>query len=176
MLDWLGQEVRRILELHNWSPEYKQKKILDALKAKCQPQENAYLYKHQFFLIRQGFQETFSDLCQEVCHIYDLCRFEEEDINSDHKYCAAFKKSARDIRVNNILTLTVRDNILRTEFRKLKGKDSTETRFHQKGANWDINNATKDKYNATETVTKESIHAVSLHKKSNSSNKEDSKQ
>ena len=28
-----------------------------------------------------------------------------------------------------------------------------------------MDNATKDKYNATETVTKESIHAVSLHKK-----------
>ena len=47
MLDWLGQEGSRILELHNWSLEDKQnkKKIMDAHKAKCQPQENAHLYK-----------------------------------------------------------------------------------------------------------------------------------
>ena len=63
MLDWLGQEGRRILKLHNWSIEDKQNKmkIIDALKAKCQPQENAHLYKQQFFLIRQGSQGTFSD-------------------------------------------------------------------------------------------------------------------
>ena len=49
MLDWLGQEGSRTLELPNWSLEDKQnkKKIIDALKAKCQPQENAQLYKQQ---------------------------------------------------------------------------------------------------------------------------------
>ena len=56
MLDWLGHEGSIILELHSY------KKVKDALKAKCQPQENAHLYKQQFFQIRQGFQETFSDL------------------------------------------------------------------------------------------------------------------
>ena len=39
-----------------------------------------------------------------------------------------------------------------------------------------MDNATKDKYNATETVTRESIHEVCLHKKSNNSNKKDGKQ
>ena len=60
MLDWLGQEGSRILELHNWSLEDKQnkKKIIDALQAKCRPQENANLYKQQFLLIKQGSQET----------------------------------------------------------------------------------------------------------------------
>ena len=58
----------------------------------------------------------------------------------------------------------------------LKGKDRTETKFHQEGTNWDMDNATKDKYNATEIVTKESIHAVSLHKKGNNSDKKDGKQ
>ena len=55
-LDWLGQKCSRILEFHNWSLEDKQnkKKIIDALKAKCQPQESAHLYKQQFFLISQG--------------------------------------------------------------------------------------------------------------------------
>ena len=108
--------------------------------------------------------------------IYDLCKFEAEGRCSDHKDCAACKKSARDIRITDILTLAVRDNDLRTEFRKLKGKDRTETRSIQEGTNWDMDNATKDKYNATETVTKEFIHAVSLHKRSNNSNKKDGKQ
>ena len=86
MLDWVGQEGSRILELHNWSIEDKQnKKIIDALKANCQPEENAHLYKQQFFLIRQGSQETFSDLYQEVYHIYDLFKLEEEGRYSDHK-------------------------------------------------------------------------------------------
>ena len=39
-----------------------------------------------------------------------------------------------------------------------------------------MDNTTKDKYNATETVNKESIQALSLHKKSNNSNKKDGKQ
>ena len=102
--------------------------------------------------------------------------FEEEGKYSDHKDCADCRKSARDIRITDTLTLAVRDNDLRTEFRKLKGKDRLETRFHQKGTNWDMDNATKDIYNATETVTKESIHAVGLHKKSNNSDKKDGKQ
>ena len=114
---------------------------------------------------------TFSDLYQEACCIYDFWKFEEEGRCSDHKECAACKQSARDIRITDILTLAVRDSDLRTEFRKLNGKDQTETRFPQEGTNWDMDNATKDKYNATETVTKESIHAVSLHKKSNNSGK-----
>ena len=38
-----------------------------------------------------------------------------------------------------------------------------------------MDNATKDKYNAIETVTKEFIHAVSIHKKINNSNKKDGK-
>ena len=37
-------------------------------------------------------------------------------------------------------------------------------------------NAAKDKYNATETVAKNSIHAIRLHKKSNNSNKNDGRQ
>ena len=39
MLDWLGQEGSRILEVHNWSLEDKQnkKKIIDVFKAKYQP-------------------------------------------------------------------------------------------------------------------------------------------
>ena len=53
----------------------------------------------------------------------------------------------------DILTLAGRHNDLRTELRKLKGKDRTETRFHQEGTNWDMDYATNDKYNATETVT-----------------------
>ena len=58
MPDQLDQECSRILELHNWSLDDKQnkKKIIDALKAKCQPQENDHLYKKQYFLIRQGSQ------------------------------------------------------------------------------------------------------------------------
>ena len=75
-----------------------------------------------------------------------------------------------------ILTLAVRDSDLRMEFRKLKDKDRTETRIHQDGTNWYMDNSTKDKYNATETVTKESIHAVGLHMKNNNSNKRDGKQ
>ena len=74
------------------------------------------------------------------------------------------------------MTLAVRDNDLITEFRKLKGKDRTETTFHQEGTNWDIDNAAKDKYNATDIVTKEFIYAVSLHKKSNNIDKKDGKQ
>ena len=40
MIDWLGQEGSRILDLHSWWLEDKQNKnkIIDALKAKCQPQ------------------------------------------------------------------------------------------------------------------------------------------
>ena len=113
---------------------------------------------------------------QEVCCIYDLCKFEEEGQCSNHKDCAACKKSARYISITHTLTIAVKDSDLRTEFIKLKGKDRTETRFHQEATNWDMDNVTKDKYNATETVTKESIHAVSLHKKSNKSNKKDGKQ
>ena len=54
MLDWLGQEGSRILELYNWSLEDKQnkKKSIDALQAKYRPPENAHLYTQQFFLIR----------------------------------------------------------------------------------------------------------------------------
>ena len=39
MLYWLSQEGSRVLELHNWSLDDKQnkKKIIDALKTKCQP-------------------------------------------------------------------------------------------------------------------------------------------
>ena len=134
MLGWLGQEGSRIQELHNWSLEDKQnKKIIHALKAKCQPQENIHVYKQQFFLIRQGSQVTFIDLYQEVCHIYDLCKFEEEGRCSDHKDSAGYKKSARDFRIADILILVIRDNNLRTEFRKLKGKDRTETKFNQEG-------------------------------------------
>ena len=113
---------------------------------------------------------------KNLCHIYYLCTFEEEGRCSDHKACATCKKSARDIRITDILTLAVRDSDLRTEFRKVKGKDRTETRFHQEATNWDMDNTTKDKYNATETVTKESIHAISLNKKCNNSNKKDGKQ
>ena len=39
-----------------------------------------------------------------------------------------------------------------------------------------MDNAIKDKHYATGTVTEESIHAVSLHKKSNPSGKKDDKQ
>ena len=48
-----------------------------------------------------------------------------------------------------MLTLVVRDNDLRTESWKLHGKDWPETGFHQEDTNWDMDNATKDKYNAT---------------------------
>ena len=75
MLDWLGQEGSRILEICNWSLEDKQnkKKIIDALTVKCQPHENAHLYKQHFILIRQGTQETFSDLYEEFMpHILPL--------------------------------------------------------------------------------------------------------
>ena len=75
--------------------------------------------------------------------------------------------------ITDTLTLAVRDNDPRTEFRKLKGKDRTETRFLQEGINLYMDNANKEEYNATEIVTKESIHAVSIHKKSNN---EDGKQ
>ena len=137
MLNWLGQEGSRILKLHDWSPEDKQnkEKIIDALKEKCQSQENAHLYKQQFLLIRQGCEATFSDLYKEVCCIYNICMLEEEGRCSDHKDCTVCKKSARDIRISDILTLAVRDNDLRTEFRKLKDKDRTETRYHFKVQN-----------------------------------------
>ena len=60
------------------------------------------------------------------------------------------KKSARDIRITDILILAVRDNDLRTVFRKLKGKDAEQKQDSiGKGTNWDIDNATKDKYNVT---------------------------
>ena len=98
--------------------------------------------------------------------------FQEEGRCSDHIDCAVCKKSARDIRITDILTLAVRDSDLRTE---LKSKDQTEKRFHWEGTIWGIDNATKDKHNATETVTKESIDAVSHHKESNNSNKKDGK-
>ena len=101
------------------------------------------LYKQQFFLIRQGSQETFSDLYQEVCCMYDLCKFEKEGRCIVHKDCSACRKSARDIRINDILTIAVRDNDVRTEFMKLIGKDITETRFYQEGTNWDMDNAIK---------------------------------
>ena len=72
--------------------------------------------------IRQVLKRLFSDLYQEGCHIYDLCNFEEEGRCSDHKDCAACKKSATDIRKTDILTHAVIDNDLKTELRKLKGK------------------------------------------------------
>ena len=65
---------------------------------------------------------------------------------------------------------------LTTEFRKLKGKDGTEACFHEECTNWDMDNERKDRYNATKTVTKESIHALSILKKSNNSKKKDGKQ
>ena len=64
------------------------------------------MYKENFLLIRQGSQEAFSDH-QEVCHIYDCCKFKEEGRCCDHKDYAACKKSARDMRVTYILTLAV---------------------------------------------------------------------
>ena len=102
--------------------------------------------------------------------------FVEEGRCSDHKDCSACKKSARDIRITDILTLAVRDNDLRTQFGKLKAKDKTQTRFHEEGTNWDMDNATRDKYNANDRATKEAIHAVGHHKKSNNSNEKDGKQ
>ena len=86
MLDWLGQEGSRILELHNWSLEQqpKKKKIKDALKAKFQPQENSHLYKRQFFLIRQSSQETFLYLYKRYA-TYMTCKFEGEGRCCDHK-------------------------------------------------------------------------------------------
>ena len=149
---------------------------MDALKAKCQPQENVYCTNNSSFYLGKVIKETFSDLYQEVCHICDIYSFEEEGRCCDYKDCDACKKSARDIRITDILTLAVRDNDLGTEFRKLKGRNQTETRFHQEGTNWDIDNATKNMYIATETVTQESIHAVSFDKKSNNIIKKDCKQ
>ena len=128
------------------------------------------------FIIKQGSQETFSDLYQEVCYISDLYKFKEEGRCNDHNNCAACKTSARDIRITDILTLAVRDNDLRTEFRKLKSKDRMGNMVPSGSKKWDMDNAIRDKYNATETVTKESLHVVSLHKKSNNSNKIDGKQ
>ena len=57
-------------------------------------------------------------------------------------------------KITDILTLAVRENDIRTEFKKLKGKDRTKTRFHHEGTNWDMDNVTKDMYNEMETVTK----------------------
>ena len=107
--------------------------------------------------------------------MYDLCKLEEEGKCSDHQDCAAYKKSARDIRITNILTLAETKTSEQSSG-NYKVKDRTETRVHQEGTNWDMDNATKDKCNATETVTKESIHAESLHNKCNNSNKKDGKQ
>ena len=112
MLDWLGQEGSRFLELHNWSLDDKQnkKKIIDTLKVKCQSQENAHLYKQQFFLKYATFLKRHFQICTKkyVC-IYDFCKFEEEGRCSDDKDCTACKKSARDIRIIDILILAVRE-------------------------------------------------------------------
>ena len=43
--------------------------------------------------------------------------------------CASCKKSPRDIRITDILILAVRHNELRTEFRKLQGKDQNKNKI-----------------------------------------------
>ena len=79
-----------------------------------------------------------SNLYHEVCHIYDLCKFEEEARCETHKEC---KQTAIGIHIKDILSLAEWDN--RVEFKKLKGKDNTEDKYVEAGNTWDLENATK---------------------------------
>ena len=126
-----------------------------------------------FNLLRADKPDDDDD--QEVCHIYDLCKFEEEGRCSDHKDCSLLEISQRHQDYWHP-DLFCKRQWPHNRVQEVKGKDRRETRFHQVGANWDMDNAAKDKYNTTESVTKESIHEVSLHRKSNNSDKKDGKQ
>ena len=176
--DWLGETGIRELSAHTWDESDKQKPnvIFQKLKAHCQPADNQTIYRNQFHMIRQSCSQTFSDLFHEICRIYDLCKFEEEGRCDDHKGCNDCQKAAKEIRIKDILMIAVRDDKLREEFKKLKGKESTIANYEKAGRSWDLENATKGAYNHNQTLTKEAIHAISHHKsKANNQNSSNNK-
>ena len=52
------------------------------------------------------------------------------------------------------------DNKVRTEFKMLKGNETTEDKYVEAGNSWDLENATKEAYKLKQTLTKEDIHAI----------------
>ena len=62
------------------------------------------------------------------------------------------------------MTLAVWDEKLGAELKKLKGDDNTEGKYVEAGNTWDLENATEEAYKQEQTLTKEDIHVISLHK------------
>ena len=58
-------------------------------------------------MIWQSPSETFSDLYQDVCCIYDVSKFEEEGRYGTHKDCQDYRQAGRDICIKDFLTLII---------------------------------------------------------------------
>ena len=115
-------------------------------------------YKNQFFYgLGKAHERLFSDLYYDVCHVHDLCTFEEEGRCEIHKDCQNCKQKGREIHIKDILTLAVWDDKLREEFKKLKGNDCTEDMYLEAGNTWDLENATKEAYKQKQTLTKKAF-------------------
>ena len=68
----------------------------------------------------------------------------------------------------------MRDDKLREEFKKLKGNDSTLSKYCEAGNLWDTANGTRGAFDQTKTLTTQDTHAVSNHQnKINSHNTKD---
>ena len=88
---------------------------------------------------------------------------EKEGRCETHKDSHACKQTAREIHIKDILTLALWDDILKTEFKRLKSNHNTEDKCIETSNTWNIENATKEAYNSKQTLTKEDIHTISLH-------------
>ena len=55
----------------------------------------------------------------------------------DHKGCQGCKDAAKEIRMKDVLMISVKDEKFRSEFKKLKGADSTVAKYEEAGRLWD---------------------------------------
>ena len=99
-----------------------------------------------------------------MCHIHGLWKFEEDGRCETHKDCHDCKKAAIEICIKDILTLAVWDDKLVVEFRKMKGNYNTEGEYVEADNTWDLENGTKEACMQKQTLTKEDIHEISLHR------------
>ena len=96
-------------------------------------------------------------------HHVDLYMFEEEGRCEKSKDCKYCKQAAREVHMKNIFNLAAWDDKLRAEFKKLKANNNTKDKYAVACNTWDLKNATKV-YKKNQTLTKEDIHSISLHK------------
>ena len=71
----------------------------------------------------------FSDFYFEILCIYELCKVEDEGRHIVHKNCTDCKKAIKDAWLKDIIYIAVRDDQLREELKKLKGNDSTLSKY-----------------------------------------------